>query len=112
MSEQNYSAEFTEKSFWQKVTHGAKAAGRDIIEKALVMYYAAMDKDTPVWAKTVLAGALGYFICPIDAVPDAIPIGGYADDAGAIAAALGMVAAHIKPEHMEMAKNKAEEWFL
>lgn len=111
MSEQDYSNEFTDKSFWQKVAHGAKAAGREIIEKALTMYYAAMDKDTPVWAKTVLIGALGYFICPIDAIPDAIPVGGYADDAGAIAAALSMVAAHIKPEHKEQAKSKAVEWF-
>jgi uncharacterized membrane protein YkvA (DUF1232 family) len=55
---------------------------------------------------------LGYFICPVDAIPDAIPFGGYADDAGAIAVALSMVAAHIKPVHKEMAKNKADEWFL
>ena len=75
------------------------------------MYNPTMDKDTPVWAKTVLIGALGYFICPIDAVPDLIPVGGYADDAGAIAAALGLVAAHIKPEHRDIAKQKAEEWF-
>ncbi len=111
MSEQNYAADFTEKSFWQKVAHVAKAVGREIIEKALMMYYAAMDKDTPVWARTVLVGALGYFICPIDAIPDAIPVGGFADDAGAIAAALSIVAAHIKPEHKDLAKNKANEWF-
>ena len=111
MSEKNYATEFTEKSFWQKIAHGAKTAGREIIEKSLIMYYAAMDKDTPVWAKTVLIGALGYFICPVDAIPDAIPIGGFADDAGAIAAALSMVAAHIKSEHKDLAKNKAQEWF-
>jgi uncharacterized membrane protein YkvA (DUF1232 family) len=111
MSEQNYSNQFTEISFWQKVANAAKTVGREMIEKALVMYYAAMDEDTPVWAKTVLVGALGYFICPIDAIPDAIPVGGYGDDAGAIAVALGMVAAHIKPVHKEMAKNKADEWF-
>lgn len=111
MSEKNYATEFTEKSFWQKLADGAKAAGREIIEKALTMYYAAMDKDTPVWAKTVLIGALGYFICPIDAIPDAIPFAGYTDDAGAIAAALSIVAVHIKLDHKDLAKNKADEWF-
>jgi uncharacterized membrane protein YkvA (DUF1232 family) len=111
MSDKNYSPEFTETSFWQKLASGAKTAGREIVEKSLTMYNATMDKDTPVWAKTVLIGALGYFICPIDAVPDFIPVGGYADDAGAIAAALGLVAAHIKPEHRDSAKQKAEEWF-
>ncbi len=111
MNEQTYSNEFTETSFWQKVKNVTKTAGCELIEKALVMYYATMDEDTPVWARTILVGALGYFICPIDAIPDAIPGGGYADDAGAIAAALGMVAAHIKPEHKVLAKRKVDEWF-
>jgi uncharacterized membrane protein YkvA (DUF1232 family) len=111
MNDKDYSVEFSETSFWQKLTSVAKTAGREIIEKALIMYYATLDKDTPVWAKTVLIGALGYFICPIDAIPDAIPIVGYTDDLGAIAAALSMVAAHIKREHKEMAKRKVEEWF-
>jgi uncharacterized membrane protein YkvA (DUF1232 family) len=109
--DKDYSSEFTESSFWQKATNVAKTAGRELIEKALIMYYATIDSDTPVWAKTILVGALGYFICPIDAIPDAIPVGGYTDDLGAIVAALGMVAAHIKPEHKEAAKKKADEWF-
>lgn len=111
MDDKNYSNDFNESSFWQKLTNVAKTAGRELIEKTLLMYYATMDKDTPVWAKTILIGALGYFICPIDAIPDAIPIGGYTDDAGAIAAALSMVVAHIKPEHKAMAKRKIDEWF-
>jgi len=111
MNDNDYSREFTEFSFWQKLTNAAKTAGRELIEKALLMYYAASDKDTPVWAKTILVGALGYFICPIDAIPDAIPLAGYTDDLGAIAAALSMVAAHIKSEHKEMAKRKVGEWF-
>lgn len=75
------------------------------------MYYALQDKDTPLWAKTILIAALGYFICPVDAIPDLIPGAGYADNAGAIATALGMVAVHIKPEHTKAAKEKAAEWF-
>ena len=110
MNTQDYSGEFTDSSFWQKLASAAKTAGRELIEKSLIMYYAMMDPDTPVWAKTVLLGALGYFICPIDAIPDAVPLAGYSDDAGAIALALGTVAAHIKPEHKEMARNKASEW--
>jgi uncharacterized membrane protein YkvA (DUF1232 family) len=110
MENEDYSGAFTDLSFWQKVASVAKTAGRELIEKALIMYYAMMDPDTPVWAKTVLLGALGYFISPIDAIPDAVPLAGYSDDAGAIALALGTVAAHIKPEHRETAKNKAREW--
>ena len=111
MSEKDYYNEFSDSSFWQKLTNAAKAAGRDLIEKVLIMYYATLDKDTPIWARTILIGALGYFICPLDAIPDGIPVGGYADDAGAIAAALGLVAMHIKPEHKTMARSKLKEWF-
>lgn len=110
MTDKDYAHEFTETSFWQKIAGVAKTVGRELIEKALVMYYSAMDPDTPVWAKTILIGALGYFISPIDAIPDLIPIVGYSDDLGAVAAALSMVAAHIKPEHKEQAKNKVDEW--
>ena len=106
----DYSGDFSDKSFWEKVAAAAKVAGRDLIEKALTMYFAIQDKDTPVWAKTILVGALGYFICPLDVIPDTIPGIGFTDDAGLIVAALGTVAVHIKPEHREAAKAKADEW--
>lgn len=36
----------------------------------------------------IILFALGYFVSPVDAVPDLIPVAGYADDAAVIAAAL------------------------
>ena len=36
--------------------------------------------QSPLWAKTVIIGALGYLICPIDAIPDIIPGVGFTDD--------------------------------
>ena len=111
MDDKNYSSDFSDDSFWDKLGKFGKTVGREIVEKVLSMYYAVQDKDTPLWAKTILVAALGYFICPIDAIPDVIPGAGYADDAGAIAAALGTVAVHIKPEHKQRAKEKANEWF-
>ncbi|NBV85108.1 MAG: DUF1232 domain-containing protein [Verrucomicrobia bacterium] len=57
-----------------------------------------------------IVGTLGYFICPLDVIPDTIPGIGFTDDAGLIVAALGTVAVHIKPEHREAAKAKADEW--
>ena len=43
----------------------------------------------------MIVGALGYFIIPLEAVPDMIPGAGYADDIGAIAAASATVVAHV-----------------
>lgn len=107
MAHQSYS----EEGFWDKLAKFAKAAGREVVEKALQLYYAAQAPETPQWAKTVIYAALAYFILPLDAVPDYIPAAGYTDDLGALAAAFATVAAYITPEIVEQAKEKADEWF-
>ena len=82
---------FDDGSFWNKVKNFALKAGKEVIEKALWLYYAAQQPNTPAWARTVIYGALAYFVLPVDAVPDAIPVAGFTDDLGALAAALGTV---------------------
>lgn len=106
-----YRAEYSDSSFWSKIKKYAKKAGSSVVEMALQMYFALQDSDTPVWAKTVIVGALGYLISPMDVIPDAIPIVGYTDDLGVLTGALAAVAAHIKPEHKRLAKEKFEIWF-
>ena len=106
-----YDSEYSEESFWKKVRKNAWSAGKQVVEKALTLYYCMMDRDTPAWAKAVIVGALGYFILPTDAIPDMIPGAGYADDLGAITVAIGAVAVHIKAEHLQKAKDKVTRWF-
>lgn len=57
--------EYSEESFWEKIASSAKLAGREVIEKALVLYYCMQDPDTPAWATSVIVGALIYFISPV-----------------------------------------------
>lgn len=106
-----FAKHYSEESFWDKVKNFAVKAGKEVIEKALILYYCFADKDTPAWAKAIILGALGYFILPIDAIPDAAPLIGFTDDLGVIVAASVAVAAHIKKEHIELAKQKIKEWF-
>lgn len=103
--------EFDDGSFWDKVKNFALKAGKEVIEKALWLYYAAQQPNTPVWAKTVIYGALAYFVLPVDAVPDAIPIAGFTDDLGALGAALGAVAMYVTEDVKQMAANRMREWF-
>ena len=65
----------------------------------------------PAWAKAIIIGALAYFIMPLDAIPDAIPVAGYSDDLGALSAALAMVAMYITEDVKAQARSKMEEWF-
>ena len=61
-----YSDEYSEQGFWEKLKKYAMNAGRDVVEKTLVLYYCLLDADTPAKAKAVIVSALGYFIVPID----------------------------------------------
>jgi uncharacterized membrane protein YkvA (DUF1232 family) len=111
MSQENFSSAYSDDGFWNKVKDYAKVAGEAVLEPALKLYYAATDEDTPTWAKTVIFGALGYFISPIDAVADIVPFVGYTDDLGVLIAAAAATAAHIKEEHSVKAKETLKQWF-
>ena len=100
------SPELEPESLWNKVKDVAKEAGRQVIGLVLTLYYCLVDKDTPEWAKATIIGALIYFISPVDAIPDVLPFVGYSDDLVVLAAAMGTVAAHVKPEH----RLRANDW--
>lgn len=96
--------EYVKSTFWIKLKkHASKIP---FVKDAVAMYYCALDPKTPLWAKTVAYGALAYLVLPIDAVPDLIPVGGFVDDGGAIAAAIAALHGYITDEH----KKKAEDW--
>lgn len=98
---------FDRLSFWRKVRGLGAAAGFMVLEKALTLYCAFRDADTPRWAKAVVMAALAYFVLPFDAVPDFIPGVGYVDDAGVLAAALAAIASNVKQSHRDQARQWA-----
>ena len=106
-----FAKEYSDESFWAKVKNHGKTAGRAVLDPAARLYYAGIDPATPLWARTTIIGALGYFIAPFDAIPDMTPMVGYADDLGVLTLAVGVVAAHITPEHKKKARDKLNEWF-
>lgn len=77
-----------------------------LAQETVAMYFAVLDPKTPVWVKATAGAALAYFILPLDAIPDFIPILGFSDDAGVLAAALSAVSSHVTNEH----RAKAREW--
>ncbi|MCC4800288.1 hypothetical protein BCT30_15700 [Enterovibrio norvegicus] len=111
MSDNKYLDEYSDASFWSKVKGFAQKAGYDVLEKALKLYYSATDDDTPKWAKTTIFASLGYFITPIDAIPDLTPVVGFSDDLGVLVAAAAAVVMHVKSEHSDKANEKLGQWF-
>lgn len=108
---EKYEKHYNEESFWEKVKKFAVTAGGKVIYLALKLYYAAQSENTPVWAKAIVFGALGYFILPIDLIPDVVPVAGFTDDLGVLAAAVGIVAIYITNEIKAQAKLKMKDWF-
>lgn len=72
---------------------------------AAAMYYCLRDPKTPFWVKASIAGALAYFISPVDAIPDPVPVIGYADDAAVIYTCMAVIHGHIRPEHIAAARK-------
>ena len=102
---------FSKKAFLKKVDRYARKAGREVIEKAFLLYFAVESPDTPMWAKGVIYSTLVYFVNPIDAIPDVTPIAGFTDDLGAIMGSMAMVAVHITPEIKKKAKQRVSDLF-
>ena len=101
-----FSQYYDRDSFWEKVKKTGKSAGHEILEKAFTLYYCLLDPDTPHMIKVTIVSALGYFILPLDAIPDLTPGVGYADDLGALCIALTLAHVHIKDEHKQKAKKQ------
>ena len=111
MNTLRYQTFFSKSGFWQKLGRRGGALGRGVLEKALYLYYAVQNPETPAWARRVIYGALGYFILPLDAIPDLAPLLGYTDDLSVMAAALATVSFYITPQVKEQAQTKLSSWF-
>ena len=90
------------RSFWRSLRRGA--ARIPFAEDLLAAYYCAFDRETPLPVKATLLGAIAYFILPIDAIPDVLPIIGFTEDAAVLATAVKLVTSHMKPAHREAAR--------
>jgi uncharacterized membrane protein YkvA (DUF1232 family) len=86
---------------WRKLLRVAASVpfARDVA----AMYYCALDRETPLQAKVVVAAALGYFAMPFDLIPDFIVGVGFLDDAVILSAGLWFMSRYIGKEHRERA---------
>lgn len=106
-----YEKHYSEESLVDKIAAVAKKAGIKVIYAALLLYYVVKNPMTSKGDRAKILGALGYFILPIDIIPDAIPVAGFTDDLAAMTWAIYCVAKNITPEIKAQAKAKLKEWF-
>lgn len=106
-----YTKNYSESSFFIKIKNIAKTAGISVVYAGLILFYTFKKTTTPRWAKTAIIGSLGYFISPLDAIPDIIPAMGYTDDLGVLILAIGTVCMFIDDKVKHKAKKKLKDLF-
>ena len=102
---------FSEQQFWLKLAGYARKAGIKVVYSALLLYYAYRRKETPGWAKRIILGSLGYFLSPIDLIPDLSPVIGYTDDMAVLAFGITAVAIYINNDVKARALGQLSKWF-
>lgn len=106
-----YQKHYSDDDFWSKVGRVLKKAGGKVIYCAILLYCVLKSPSVPEKYKLMIIGALGYFILPVDLIPDFIPVTGYADDLSALIACYKMVNANITPEIKAEAKRIYKDLF-
>jgi len=101
-----YKVIFQDMSWKNTITRILRKGGLSLVYSALLLFYAFKRSDLPVWARSIIIGALGYLLTPIDSVPDLTPILGYTDDLGILSYALVMIAAYINDDVRQKAQRK------
>jgi len=102
---------YSDASFWDKLKRVAKLAGMKVVYPALLLQYMMKSDDVSLKTKLIISAALGYFILPIDFIPDFAPLIGFADDLGVLLLILRQMAVHITPEIRKNAREHLQKWF-
>ena len=72
------------------------------------LYLAYRDPRVPWYAKALIAAIMGYALCPLDLIPDFIPVLGYVDDIIIIPAAITLAIKMVPQDVLEECRERAQ----
>lgn len=102
---------YSDASFVSKLVSYAKAAGMKVVYPALLLQYLMKSDEVPLKTKLLISAALGYFILPVDFIPDFAPLIGFADDLGVLLLVLRKISTSVTPEIKQKARVHLRRWF-
>lgn len=94
-----YTEHFSELSFREKLQRVAGMLSDTVLLPLLQLYYIYRSPEVPLKGKLYITGALGYFIFPMDFLPDFLPaLFGFSDDIIVIGIVMKQVERYLTPE--------------
>lgn len=105
-----FKAAYDRRELMDKLKKYGRKAGMNVVYGVLILYYASLDKSIPLKDRMLIIGALGYFVLPLDLIPDAL-FGGFTDDMAALTFVLKTVWRNLTPAVFDRARQKLAEWF-
>lgn len=111
IEKEEYKKEYDEKRFFEKLKRVLKVVGVKGVYMLLILYNTLQRKDIPPKEKSIIIGALGYFLLPLDTLPDITPLIGYSDDIFALGMAILKVLPYIDDTVKGKSKDQIKKWF-
>ncbi len=108
----HYAYFYKENAVVSKVLKCCRIIGRFGTMQILTLYYMLRAGEVTTREKLLLAGALGYFILPMDLIPDfVLPVVGFTDDLAVTTIVLKILSHRITPAIREKARLRAARIF-
>ena len=85
--------------------------GQQTAYAVLLMVNSFLKRGTPLWAKRIIVGTLGYFLAPVDAIPDLTPVIGFTDDLGVLSFGLVTIASYINDDVRIKSRQQVKRMF-
>ncbi len=108
---EKYKENYSEEKFWEKLKKIAKKIGVKATAYGLTLFYVLQKDEVTYRYKLFIIGCLGYFILPIDLVPDVLVGIGYTDDIGFMAINLIRISKYIDDDVKRKVSKKLSGWF-
>lgn len=108
---ERYGRYYSDRSFWRKITKFGRRAGAKAVYYAVLLWHVATRPETPLPVKLLIFGGLGYFILPVETIPDFLVGIGYADDLAILVGILTAYGTYIDDASKARARAKVREIF-
>jgi uncharacterized membrane protein YkvA (DUF1232 family) len=108
---EKYRGQYNDAKLSSKIARFAKSAGMECVYYVLLLVSIMKSKDVKLKDKIIIGGALGYFISPLDLIPDLMIGTGYLDDVGMLYYALTTISSQITPAIRRDAIKSLHKYF-